>query len=332
MKQGFLRYVVLFLAVRTEFSRKALGDDQVHRGRQVERRYAHVQQAGQGLGGAVGVQGGHHHMPGLRRLDGDLGGLQVADLADHDHIRVLAQEGAQRLGEVHALARIDVDLVDAFQVDLHRVFGGGNVDVGGIEDVQTGVQRYRLARAGGAGDQDHALRLLECGQVEFLLVLLVAQGIDAHLRAGGVEDPHHDLLAPQGRQGVDAEVDGLGLRHAHLDPSVLRLASFGDIQAGHYLETSRDTTGQLDRRLGHFVKHAVGTEAHPVDLLVGLEVQVGRPAFDSVQQHLVDEADDGSVVCLRASIFLSGRFLDAYIQSFQVHVIETCQAVGCILE
>ena len=144
-------------------------------------------------------------MPGLRRLDGDLGRLQVANLADHDHVRVLAQEGAQRLGEVHALARIDVDLVDAFQVDLHRVFGSGDVDVGGVEDVQAGVQGDRLARAGGPGDQDHALRLLERSQVEFLLVPLVAQGVDAHLRARGVEDPHHDLLAPQGRQGVDAD-------------------------------------------------------------------------------------------------------------------------------
>ena len=33
--------------------------------------------------------------PGERGLDRDLGGLEVADLADHDDVRVLPQEGAQ---------------------------------------------------------------------------------------------------------------------------------------------------------------------------------------------------------------------------------------------
>ena len=38
-------------------------------------------------------------MAGQRRMDRDIGGLGVADLADHDHVRVLAHEGAQRVGE-----------------------------------------------------------------------------------------------------------------------------------------------------------------------------------------------------------------------------------------
>ncbi|MNQ96372.1 hypothetical protein D3C85_1119740 [compost metagenome] len=182
-------------------------------------------------------------MPGLRRLDGDRGGFQVADLADHDHVRVLAQEGAQRLGEVHALLGVDVDLVDAFQVDLHRVFGGGDVDVRGVEDVQAGIQRHRLARAGGAGDQDHALRLAQRLEVQRLLLFLVAQGVDAHLRAGGVENPHHDLLAPQGRAGVDPEVDGLVGGDFEFDPAILRLAPLGNIHGGHDFQARCDAAG-----------------------------------------------------------------------------------------
>ncbi|MCY1176656.1 hypothetical protein D9M73_169370 [compost metagenome] len=150
-------------------------------------------------------------MTGLGGLDGDLGGFQVADLANHDHVRVLAQEGAQGLGEVHTLFRVDVDLVDAFQVDFHRVLGGGDIDIRGIEDIDTGIQGHRLARAGRAGDQDHALRLFQCIQIELFLFVLIAQGINAHLRAGGIENPHHDLLAPEGGHGIDAEVDGLAL-------------------------------------------------------------------------------------------------------------------------
>ena len=61
-------------------------------------------------------------MAGLRGLDGDLGRLEVADFADHDDVRVLAQEGAQRRGEGEAHLRVDVDLVDAGQADFDRVF------------------------------------------------------------------------------------------------------------------------------------------------------------------------------------------------------------------
>ena len=110
-------------------ARQALRDDQAHRGRDRVGLDAHVDQARQGLRRVVGVQGGEHQVAGLRRLDGDLGGLQVADFADHDHVRVLAQEGAQRGGEGQADLVVDVDLVDAGQIDFRRIFGGRDVGV-----------------------------------------------------------------------------------------------------------------------------------------------------------------------------------------------------------
>jgi hypothetical protein len=50
----------------------------------------------------VGVQGRKHHVPGLGRLDGDVGRFQVANLADHDDVRILAEEGLQRHREGQA--------------------------------------------------------------------------------------------------------------------------------------------------------------------------------------------------------------------------------------
>ena len=75
-------------------------------------------------GGVVGVQGGEHQVAGQRGLDGDLRGLQVADLADHDDVRVLAQEGAQGAGEGEPDGLVDRDLDDALDVVLDRVLGG----------------------------------------------------------------------------------------------------------------------------------------------------------------------------------------------------------------
>src|SRR3546814_4715072 len=47
-----------------------------------------------------------HQVTGERCLHRDLGSFQIADFADHDHVRVLAQNRAQRTGEGQAdLAR-----------------------------------------------------------------------------------------------------------------------------------------------------------------------------------------------------------------------------------
>jgi hypothetical protein len=75
------------------------------------------------VGRVVGVQRGQHQVAGLGGLDGDVGGFQVADLADHDDVRILAQEGLERGREGEAGLVVDVDLVDAGQVDFRRVFG-----------------------------------------------------------------------------------------------------------------------------------------------------------------------------------------------------------------
>ena len=74
----------------------------MHRAGDEERLDAHVDQTGDRARRVVGVQRGEHEVAGQRGLDGDLGGLLVADFADHDDVGVLPQEGAQRVGERQA--------------------------------------------------------------------------------------------------------------------------------------------------------------------------------------------------------------------------------------
>jgi hypothetical protein len=116
----------------------------------------HVDEAGHGGGGIVGVQGGEYQVAGEARLHGDLGGLGVADLADHDDVRVLAQDGAQAAGEGQLDFRVNLYLADPLDLVLDGVLDGDDVLLRRVEPVQGGVEGGGLAAAGGAGDEDDA--------------------------------------------------------------------------------------------------------------------------------------------------------------------------------
>jgi hypothetical protein len=58
-----------------------------------------VDDAVDGLGRRVGVQGGEGEVSRLGDAQGRLDGLQVTHLADQHHVRVLPQRGAQGVGE-----------------------------------------------------------------------------------------------------------------------------------------------------------------------------------------------------------------------------------------
>ena len=68
-------------------------------------------------------------MAGLRGFDGRFGRFGIANLADHDDIGILAQKRPQGRCEIQADLGIHLHLIDAFDVDLHRIFGGGDVAV-----------------------------------------------------------------------------------------------------------------------------------------------------------------------------------------------------------
>ena len=65
-----------------------------------------VDQTVNGLGRAGGVQGAENQVARFRRSDGRFHRFQVAQFAHQDHVRVLPQRPAQRLGET---GDIDVD-------------------------------------------------------------------------------------------------------------------------------------------------------------------------------------------------------------------------------
>ena len=113
------------------------------------------------LAGA-GVQGGDDEVAGEGGADGDVGGFVIANLADDQHLRVLAEQVAGGFGEVEAAGFVDLGLHDAGDDLLDGVFDGDDVAAAlGGEVAEAGVDGGGLAAAGGAGEQQQAGGLLE---------------------------------------------------------------------------------------------------------------------------------------------------------------------------
>gem|GEM_PF-5647415 len=294
-EQRFARDVGRRAADGAQAPREALRSDQNHARRDVEGRDTHVAHPSERGRRVVGVQRGEHQVAGLRGLDRDIGGFEVADFADHDDGWILAQEGAQRCREGQAGAFVDVDLVDAREVDFRRIFRRGDVDARLVQQIQAGVERHRLARARGTGDEHHAIGATDGMQQPRLFVRVVAEGVDPKASAARVENTHDDLLAEQRGQRAHAEVDHAVGPDLELHAAVLRHAFLGDVEPGD----DRDARSQLvlddGGRAGDFAQFPVDPEAHAVVVLVRLEVDVRGPHADGVEQHLVQETYDRRV-------------------------------------
>ena len=115
------------LAAGTEDADEALGEDAVEGRDEAVGIDLHVDEAADDVEDVVGVDGGEDEMAGQGGLDGDLGRLRVADLPDHDLVRVVAEDRAQTPGEGQALLLVDRDLGDALDLVLDRVLDGDDL-------------------------------------------------------------------------------------------------------------------------------------------------------------------------------------------------------------
>jgi hypothetical protein len=165
------------------------------------------------------VQRPEDEVAGLGRGERGADRLEVAHLADEDHVGVLAKRGAEGLAEAD---RVDADLAlvhDAALVAVHeldRVLDREDV-VGAVavDLVDHRGERRRLTRPGRAGDEDEAARLhRELGQrarqVQ-LLERLQLLGDDAERRperlALEVDVDAEASEAGNGVRGVDLPLD-----------------------------------------------------------------------------------------------------------------------------
>ena len=133
-------------------------------------------------------------MPRLGSLAGNFRRLLIANLADVDHIRILAQDATQLAGESLPCFRVDFNLRHILDAILDRVLHRDHVLLIPIDLAQAGIQGRALAGPGGATHDQHAMGLL--GDPVDLIAKPVAHAqlrqIDQLLRL--VQDTHDQLF------------------------------------------------------------------------------------------------------------------------------------------
>ncbi len=257
-------------------------------------------------------------MAGERRLHRDLGGLSVADLTHHDHVRVLAQNGPQDGGERETCLGVHGHLGHTGELILYRIFHGDDLDAGCVDPLERGVEGGGLAGAGRPGDQDDAVgagdELLEAVPGS----LVHAQFGDVSDRRAPVEQPQHRTLAVHRRQGGNADVD-LALREPQADAAVLGQAPLGDVQVRHDLDAADHGGLVLPRMRGDVVEHAVDAVAHPQPPLSRLDVHVGCAVSQRLENRQVHQLDDRCLARECAQV-VEGVLLRR--QDLEIHVLQ----------
>src|SRR6185437_3807441 len=303
-------------AVLANQTDQALRQDAIQRGNKVVRLDSHVEEASNDIHDVVSVDCGEYQVAGERRLNGDLRGFRVADFANHDFVRVVAQDGAQAAGKGQALFFVHRNLRDAADLVFHRIFNGDDLVFFGLDFVHRGIERGGLAAARGSGDQHHAIGFFDVAPETLQVVLVESHYIQNELlklfaHRFFVENAKHGVLAVDGGHDGDAEINGPLRRSVlHAEASILWHAPLGNVQLAHDFY-ARDDGGVMvfgDGRHG-LSQHAINAEFNADRVIAGFNVNVGGAALQGGKNRGVHQADDGADVALRGQLVNGNAFV-----------------------
>ena len=283
------------LAVAAEPSAKALGENHGHRGGEHIGWDANIHQSADGRRTVVGMEGGKDQVAGHRRLDGDFRSFDVADLADHDDVWILAQKGLQGGSKGHPHLLVDVDLVDPLEVELHRILSGENFDILTVHRVQSGIEGNCLARPGRSGNQQQPLGSLETSPQHRKGLLGKAQLGQVDIQRGLIENPQDHRLTIEGRQRGDPKINRSIAPHPHLDPAILGDPTLGNVQAGKNFQPGDQGVLDGQRQVHAFKKGTVLAVTHLHGSFIGFDMDIGNPVLNRFDQNPVYQLDDRGI-------------------------------------
>src|SRR6266852_757960 len=284
---------VSLLAFAAQTLGEPLREDPEQRVGKVERIHAHVEQPGDGLRRAVRVQGGEHEVARQRGLNTRAGGFLVAHLADHDDVRVGAQERPHHNREIEAGLFVDLDLTQALLRDFDRILRRPDLGIRRVEEAQYRVERRSLARAGRTAAEEQAVgfahRFFELRKVRRRQAELFQR--DGLPRRENTHDYVFDAALRWDRRHAQFDVERA--EFLEFDFPILRFALLGNVEVAHDLDARHEGVSVRTRDLD------VGNQ-RPVfpqpDLGlafagVGLDVDVRRSLVVRIDDDLVDQLD-----------------------------------------
>ena len=175
-----------------------------------------------------------------RSVDGDVGGLGVTNLSDHDDVGCLTEHGAQSVRERHPDVGFHHDLVDAGHFILDGVFYRDDFLVGTVNDVEAAIKRGGFTGTSWPRDEQNAIGQSKESLEGGLVVREESEFGQAENQSGFVKNTHNDRFAVVGGNRGNPQVDFFAADF-DLNPSVLRHPFLGDAHAGtHDLKTSDD--------------------------------------------------------------------------------------------
>ena len=300
-------------AVRAEAPHQALGHDRTKGGCQQIGLNAHVPQARDGTGGAVGVQGREGKTAGRGEFECDFGCFGVADLAHHDHIRVLTQDRTQRRRKGQADLVIHLRLTDTRQTIFDRVFQRHDIVAAIVEARQGSVERRGLSGPDRPGHEDHAVRLGQSLGEPVQRVLIHAKLGQPDQGILRVQKAQNDPFPVPGRQGRHAHIDGAPPDRQG-DPAILRQALFRNVEPRHDLDAGDNGRSQLPRRCQHLDEIPVDPVANGQMILKRIDMDIGCTPFDGLMDQAVNQTDHWRIIL---SVQQVGRFRNVVDQAFQ---------------
>ena len=242
------------------------------------------------------MQGRQHQVAGKRRLNGHIGGLQVANLTDHDDIRILTQHGLYPLGKVHIDIGLNLHLIEAGLHHFDGVLNSADIHLAGGQLLEGGIQRGGFPRTSRARHEDDAMGV--AGHLVPGIVILFgkAQLLEAAHQHVRIEHPHHHLFPKRGGQRGDTQFDLIPFRRLGLQSPILGLALFRHVQAAKDFQTAGHRRHDGRRQLVHIVQDTIDTEAHLAGFPAWLQMDITGSLGERVLQNPVHNIDDMLVV------------------------------------
>ncbi len=260
------------------------------------------------------MQRAEHQVTSERRLNGNLGHFKISNFTDENNVGRLTQHGAQHTLERKADCFANLALIDARKVIFHRVFGGDDLAVGAVQNVQRAVQRCGLSGAGRPRHQKDAVGALDELAENLVIVFGEAEVFQTNSHAVRPQNTQHDRFAVVCRQSAHTKID-LHFVDDHLDAPVLREALFGDINPSHDLHSG-------DQRAFHFDRDFLANDAFAVDAIPQLhavfhwlDVNVAGPVAHRFDNERINQFNDR---CLRrvapaGAVFAHAGQVDRFI-------------------